>query len=366
MCEKRDNLLRFSVPADFLESSLMRFEELNSRYKDRKVAEVYGQITTGRVTASGRMPDNLPQVDLKRLEKYIRQCRRYNIEFDYTLNASCMGNRELNEESREDVSQFLLSLDSAGVSSYTVALPALIDLIKQILPGRAIKASAICEINSVWKALHYHSLQVERIVVDPDITRRFDILRSICRNFGQNVEIIVNNACLRNCPYKMFHYNHEAHSRKDCSEKENRQFYYHKCSLQKAQDSSNYIKLNWIRPEDLHYYIETGIQRFKIHGRNYNNADMLIKVIEAYFSEKFDGNLMDLLTLYQPYNAFQPVIENNKLKGFLERFYRHPESCNEECKTCGYCMMYAAKSIDLDEMRIVNAYAKQLYENLLS
>lgn len=358
-------MLFFSVPADFRLSTLQQIEKTNKRYSDRKVAEVYGQITKGSITASGRMPDHLPQIGIEQLETYIRQCKKYGIQFNYTLNASCMGNDELTDISNGQMREFLLSLDQAGVASYTVALPFLIDLVKQLLPNRTVKASAICEINSLGKALHYRHLQVDRIVLDPDITRRFDLIRNIRDGFGENVEIIVNNACLKGCPYKMFHYNHEAHCRPDDTTKNNRQYYYHKCSLQKAQDCSNYIKLNWIRPEDLPFYIKEGVRYFKIHGRNSTCGDGLIKVIQAYMSGNFDGNLMDLLTLFQPYNAFQPVIDNRKLDGFLEHLYQYPDTCDDRCESCGHCAAYVAKSMNLERVQKLNFYARQLYENFL-
>lgn len=353
-------IIKFSVPADFKENTLKKLKYINSLSENKKIVEVYGQITTGNILASGRNPQVLPQVDLNELKAYIKQCDKYGFEFNYTLNASCMGNKEFSADMR----QFILTLDRIGVSSYTLSIPYLFDLIAEVLSENKIKASAICEINSVMKAKHYKELLITRIVVDPDITRRFDILRGICNEFGENVEIIVNNACIQNCPYKMFHYNHEAHGGLEHSNEINNQYYYHKCSLQKAQTDYNFIKINWIRPEDLHYYVETGITRFKIHGRNYINSDNLLKVTEAYFSEKFDGNLMDLLTLFQPYNAFQPYIDNKKLDGFIKRFYNYPHACNEICEACGHCLSYAKKSMDMEAVHTVNDYAKQLYKKI--
>ena len=89
-----------------------------------------------------------------------------------------------------------------------------------------------------------------------------------------------------------------------------------------------------------------------------------MKVTEAYFSEKFDGNLMDLLTLFQPYNAFQPYIDNKKLDGFIKRFYDYPHACNEICEACGHCLSYAKKSMDMEAVHTVNDYAKQLYKKI--
>lgn len=358
-------MIFFSVPADFNESTLEKFDQLNGQYTDRRINEVYGQLTTGDITASGRMTNSLPQVNLIQLKRYIRSCEKHKIDFNYTLNASCLGNAELNVEFKNRMLELLLDLAKAGVSAFTVAMPSLINMIRTILPHIPIKVSAISEINSPEKAMYYKRLQVRRIVIDPDITRCFQTLQDICSVFGKNVEIIVNNVCLKNCPNKMFHYNHEAHCVPGHVHSNDEQYYYHQCSLQKAENDSNYIKLNWIRPEDLKYYINSGIHHFKIQGRNYAKANLLLKVIESYFSEDFDGNLMDLLTLYQPYNAFQPQIVNKQLDGFIDRFYHYPGMCRGLCESCGYCLTYAEKSMDIKTLKQVNAYARQFYKGLL-
>jgi len=356
-------MVNFSVPADFTESSLINYYKLNEKYRGKKITEVYGQITTGKVTASGRMTISLPQITMKHLSHYIKACKKYGIEFNYTLNSSCMGNNEIVGEYREQIILFILELHDIGVSSFTIAMPSLIDIVKKYLPDMIIKASAICEINSLQRAQHYKRLQINRIVLDPDITRQIKRIRDIISVFGEDTEIIVNNVCMRNCAYKMFHYNHDAHctSRELCKEKEH--YYYNKCSYQKALDESNYIKLNWIRPEDLKSYINLGICRFKVQGRNYGNSDYILKVVDSYFSESFDGDLMALLTLFQPFTAFQPSIDNKKLDGFIERFFSHPDLCCGLCRNCDYCLIYAKKSMDMDKLQEMNIYARQLFQD---
>ncbi|MDK2801571.1 MAG: hypothetical protein PWQ70_3190 [Clostridiales bacterium] len=63
--------------------------------------------------------------------------------------------------------------------------------------------------------------------------------------------------------------------------------------------------------------------------------------------ENYDGNLVDLLELFSPAHplAVGTEIDNKKLDGYLERFFNHPELCNEDCNTCGYCSKYALESI---------------------
>ena len=354
-------MIVFNVPADFQTETLIELNNINQDSSKFKVNEVYGQISVGDIYASGRMIGSLPKVDIKILEKYVIACDRYDMRFSYTLNASCMGNLDVDDKSIKQLEVFINELTDIGINTYTIALPSLIDIVQSIKPRAIIKASAICEINSIEKALHYKNRNIKRMVVDPDITLRFDILKNICAVFDGEVEIIANNMCLKNCPYKMFHYNHEAHCSKDDYLNKKGMYYYNKCALQKAGDLSSYIKLNWIRPEDLHFYYDMGIKSFKIQGRNCIHGANLINAVKAYFSESLDGNLMDLLTLFNPYNQFQPYIDNKGLDGYINRFYENPAACSGLCGKCNYCVSYTLKCTDMKKLQELNGYAKKFY-----
>ena len=227
-----------------------------------------------------------------------------------------------------------------------------------------IKASAICEITTPDKALFYKEFGIRRLVVDPDITRDFNRLRLISRVLDGNVELIVNNVCLKHCAYKMFHYNHEAHSTPDNHSQTTHDYYYNRCAMQKAKDLKNVIRLNWVRPEDLKYYLQIGIRYFKIQGRQNVEKGNPLKTVEAYMKESFQGNLYDLITIFAPYTSFQPYINNKKLDGFVKRFFDDPTFCQNTCRTCGYCESYARKSMDPEETGELNQQALSYFSEV--
>lgn len=352
----------FSVPADFKEETLNELAKLNKKYCDSKVIEVYGQMTNARIKNSGRVTDMLPPIDNNTFLSYVNKAKSLNIDFHYTLNPACMGNLEFSENGIHEIQGLIQELADMGINSFTMASPAIMELCKKLNPDLKIKCSAICEVNSPYKSLFYKRMGVERVVIDPDITRDFKKLRTICDVYGPGVEIIINNVCMRNCPYKMFHYNHEAHCTLD-SKQEIRDYYTNRCAMQKARCIENPIKLNWIRPEDLKYYEMCGIHYFKIQGRQNVVKGNIIKTIEAYFEESYDGNLFDLITLFAPYNSFQCYIDNKKLNGFIENFYNDGAFCTENCSKCNYCQNFAAKSIDVKLEQQLNDKAQQFYKD---
>ena len=65
---------------------------------------------------------------------------------------------------------------------------------------------------------------------------------------------------------------------------------------QQIQNNKNeeYIKSPWVRPEDIKYYEEIGIEHFKITERGFP-TDELVKRVKAYTDRKYNGNLIDLI-----------------------------------------------------------------------
>lgn len=350
----------FSVPADFKIETLDKYCYLNSIYHDSKIIETYGQLTECSILNSGRITDVLPSVDFASFKSYIRYSKKAGIDFSYTLNPSCFGNYEFSSEGIKNIKEFLYKIYDVGVDSITVTTPSLLEIIASTGLKFNTKTSAICEITSPGKSLFYKRMGVSRLVIDPDITRNFRAIKNICKVFGDGVEVIVNNLCYKNCAYKMFHYNHEAHCTSD-TKQDVKDYFFNRCAMQKAQNLSNYVKLNWIRPEDLKFYYDCGIRYFKVQGRQNILKGDIIKFLHHYMREEFDGDIMDLLTLFNPYNGFQPYIDNKKLDGFVERFYLKHDFCEDDCDSCGYCNMFATKSTNIENASILNENALKFY-----
>ncbi|MGE5663048.1 MAG: peptidase U32, partial [Deltaproteobacteria bacterium] len=62
--------------------------------KEYPVVEIFGKLREDAV-GGGRAPYQLAPVTRKRLAEHVRQARSAGIEFNYLLNASCIGNREI-------------------------------------------------------------------------------------------------------------------------------------------------------------------------------------------------------------------------------------------------------------------------------
>lgn len=343
----------FNVPADFKFETILKYKEINSLNERIMIHETYGQLTEGYMIKSGRVKNSLPKVNIKMLENYVHFSIENGIKFNYTLNPACLGNTEYTKEGIKELKYLLNDLYNIGVRNLTITSPALIELIQTMDCKFNIKVSAINHVDSITKLNFYKNLGVQRVVIEPDLHRNFQILRDMVELFGGGLEIIVNDICYKNCPYKIFHYNHEAHVN-DQMESDN--YFFMRCGMQKSGDFANYLKLNWIRPEDINLYEKVGIHNFKIQGRPYIVKGDIIKVLMCYAKEWFEGNLLDLLHLFAPYDSsHQPYIDNRCLDGFVEGFFNKTIECTELCSRCGYCSSFAKKSINESKDKLEEA-----------
>ena len=351
----------YSVPADFRKETVDGYDSLHQRYPGARVLETYGNITVDNPLESGRPVDILPEVDLRRLEHYVDYSRQKGMDFNYTLNAPYMGNKEFTEEGITVISRFLAKLYETGVRCLTVTLPSLIDVINMLPFDFRIKGSTIYQVTNVNKALELKELGVERIVVDESVNRDFRTLKQIREAVGEGVEIIVNSICLKDCSYRMFHYNQIAGDSIAVSSGCSNSYYPHKCLVRRYRSAGNLLKLTWVRPEDIKYYTGIGIRYFKLQGRPRVLKGDPLRAVEAYFKEDYHGDLFELLNMFAPVSSFAVPVDNKKLDGYIKHFYENPGFCGHNCSACRFCERFAKKCIDDKKREKVYNLARDYY-----
>jgi len=230
---------------------------------------------------------------------------------------------------------------------------------------------------------------VEEIIIDEHINREFKTLEAIKKAVGCNLELILNNICLWQCPYNYEHVNHDGHASREGEQDDYCYLQYpgYLCLYRKLTDPVELLKSPWIRPEDVSAYEDVGYDSFKITER-FKRTPLLIEHVQAYENRRYDGNLLDLFTLPRK-GAFTPVhleyfikpehvnimkvselgdvfdlevreliqIDNNKLNGFLEHF--KVKDCNQTtCAQCQYCDGVLKKVAVMNEEELKKAAQK--------
>lgn len=363
MVERGVFMKYFSLPADFKHETINKYDELNQMYEHSKVTETYGQITVGNDFCSGRADGSLPEVDFIKLRQYVKHSKEKNIQFNYTLNSSYMHNIEFTKRGVSKLKDFLYQLYDCGISDLTITLPTMIELVKSLDIDFNVTASVICQIDSANKALFYKNFGADRIVVSESINRNFRALKDIRSVFGDEIKIIINSICFNECTYRSYHYNQIAGASKMPADTFGMDYYTHRCAMRLCNDLSNFMRLCWIRPEDLHHYDQIGIHFYKLHGRELVLRGNPIRTVESYFREHYDGNLMELLDLFSERYKFKFYIENRELDGYIDKFVQS-DFCTHNCSRCHYCDQFAERAINREKAKEILDIAKDFYNKL--
>ena len=384
--------LRFGV-ADNLDDKLI------DRLKQYPVEEIYGKLSEDAV-GGGRASILIPPLSKKAFEKHLKLAHEAGLKYNYLLNAACLDNREITRQGQKDFRALLDWVASLGIERVTLANPFLLKLIKKNYPQMSCRISVFAGVDHVRKAKMWEDMGATSITLDSMlVNREFHTLEAIRKHIGIDLQLMVNNSCLSSCNMSQTHMGFLAHA----SQKDHHSggfspdYCYTYCSSMKLREKVNYVRADWIRPEDLQRYIDMGYNYFKITERTAPTY-MLEKRVKAYTEQHYDGNLLDLVqpfaypepeegveatttgvsqlrfimkfakpwlvnplkllplknladkrNLLTPRKGENPVsIDNRKLDGFLEKFPK--KGCRElNCETCRYCHEWAEKSVEIDE-----------------
>ena len=352
---------------------------LLKRIEGTSVSGLYGQIW-GDPLGGGRMALFIPKVGKEEALSFIAETRKRGLEFNYLINASCFDNLEFTKEGYKKIAEHLNWIASTGVDTVTATLPFLLQMAKRYFPHLKVCVSSFARVQNVHLARYWEEMGADKIILPESIARDFDTLAAIRKTVSCELELIANHCCLFHCPLDLHHRNMVSHGSQKGHPCGGFAADYCKltCQLKKLQRPAELIKARWIRPEDLRYYEEIGIDCFKLVER-FRGTESLIHILEAYERRSYPGNLAELLTLPQEGSYLSPnleitqrpdlieqerfkeiaevlrepfpgrlYIDNEKLDGFLDHF-RKVDCLRTDCDLCGYCDRVASRVISIDE-----------------
>jgi collagenase-like PrtC family protease len=269
-----------------------------------------------------------------------------------------------------------------GADMVTVTLPIVLVWVKRHFPDFKVVVSSWARVANVKRAKYWEDLGADEIILAEYATRDFAALRSMRRALRCELEVIANPSCLYMCYLDTNHINMMSHSAQGGHVSggfvlDHCQVY---CQRMKLGKPDELIKARWIRPEDVGDYDEVGIDSMKLLER-FRTTETLMQVVQAYEQRRFDGNLVELLTLprrnaYHPPNleylirpdvvnvdlmlemadifgySFSDVIQidNRALEGFAEHFKKH-DCYHSSCDECGYCKRWAETVVRVDKKK---------------
>lgn len=385
-------MITFSIATNW-DDSLIR--EIDIFDLHHQVVEIFGKLASDFI-GGGRPTYALPNPGKRNASHHIELVKKTGRKFNYLLNASCLDNREFTRSGQREIRKLLSWLDSLGVDGVTVASPYLAHFIRRNYPRFELTVSVIALVDSIGKVKFWiGELEADKITLYfHRVNRDFPLLKKIRSVTNCELQLIANETCLYDCPFSIFHRNFSSHASQ--TDHPLRGFgidwYTINCRYRLFTHPEEFIKSNWIRPEDVRYYERVGIDSLKLLDRT-RDTQNIIFTLKAYIERKFNGNLIDLLfymnklpkkglflkslkffchplyvnvfKLSKIKNLFSDIgiyVDNQKLNGFLEYFFNG--KCKfDNCDECGYCRSVAERVVNVD-----NAWkekAEKIYKEII-
>lgn len=384
--------MKFSVCTNFQ-------DDLIPRLNKKEVQSLYGKLTSDFI-GGGRASYMLPSVSRRQVRRHIEQAHKNGLGFNYLLNSACLGTREFTMSGQRKIRKLLDWIVDIGADSVTVAIPYLARLIKKSYPQLKINVSSFDYIDTVTKARYWQDLGADTIVLPPTLFNRdFAALKKFRKYIKCKLQLLANNVCMFGCQNVGQHRLSLSHGSQseDLSQGYVLDFCALNCRYLRLLEPVNFIRADWIRPEDVRCYEEIGIDALKIIGRA-RSADFIIKAVDAYSKRDYHGNLLDIIA--HPYGQRRPMtakrffrglryarriftfnpfyirkmvrsfphlevyLDNKKLDGFI-KYFVDGKCPGEPCDGCSYCKDAADIALKIDEnyrQRFLKIYKKRLDE----
>lgn len=349
---------QFKVGCNFDPLIIDKAAELNEKYKGiAEIKEWFGSDAENHMVTA-RPKWRLPDISKKDFEKFVRRSLDKNIVFNYTMNSIqpyCSKVEMLKH--KKDIQDLVKYLEGIGVYRITFANPMMAMFIREV-SDIELELSTIAHLDTVTQAKYFHeTLGVNKFCGNIMRNRDKDFLERLAKYANENniiIELLANEFCgvagntyATHCAYRDSCYLcHAANVTKEDSMSYDNYPMHFCMSARDDHSDVAWLRMRWIRPEDLHYYNSIGINYFKISGRT-GTTEYITKLMEAYMSQKWEGNLLNLWkplqTIYngnQEFTEELPInIPNKKLDGFLDHWFNQNCECsNFLCGTdCTYC-----------------------------
>jgi collagenase-like PrtC family protease len=324
--------LEFSVPYNNDPDTLVEIFRFK-HYGGNRIREIYLSGPQEHA-GSGRIA---PELDYDRFSQVVESIHKEGIRVNLLLNSICEGDDWYSPGVLKSTLGYLERAHAQqGIEAVTIANPLYIREVRKRFPNLEICASVLGDIDCVSKAAIFARAGADVLTPDVNINRDLALLERIRKTTGREIKLMVNEGCLFRCAFRKFHFNYISHkSRKPEGEKAEDNVFSMNCIQVSQSDLSQILKSCWIRPEDARKYGEiTGY--FKLVGRT-SSKSMLLRSLEAYLKESWDGDLLELMAgnLYSVAMSHLMHLDNKSLDAM--DFFAKVTSCDKECSECTYC-----------------------------
>ncbi|MBD3259445.1 hypothetical protein GF371_02325 [Candidatus Woesearchaeota archaeon] len=303
--------------------------------KKDKVSDVYFGLPFS-IMPSGRLIEFNPGSEeyLETLNKALDKLNEYKIPCTMLINLQCESDKTFSKEMLQNISKTIRSFKDR-IQGVTLFNPAYIKELKARFPDISFSISVNSNINSLYRAKITEELGFDTIVLDRDINRDLKKIKKIAETVDAKIKMLVNEACLKDCLFRISHFNLLSHHKQGLDYKE-----LIPCVKFYSEKPWTILLSSFILPKDLKKY--PFVDQFKIAGRNLPTK-LLKYTLSAYFNEKTDFDLLAVLSCYGLYVWKNDYIKRyNRVPYFdaskiPDDFFNKTSNCDFNCTECNYC-----------------------------
>lgn len=282
-------------------------------------------------------PEFTPEVR-ERMFADLMWCRENGILLDTLFNCNCYGDNAISPELADFVEATLRDMNGRGLfpDIVTTTSPFIATVLRQRFPQVKIRWSVNIRVHGTVGFECVDEL-FDSFYASRERHRDIAYMKELsewARSRGKVLGMQANSGCLRQCPFQQFHDNLHGHNRiRQSGVGAKFDFSVFRCRTNYARRNwEDFIRATWIRPEDVPAF-EPYVDVVKIATRRHRFP---VKVLNAYASYSYDGNLLDLMDPVHS-DLFAPRVIDNK--SFPEDFASTVAACANanDCRHCGRC-----------------------------
>jgi len=275
------------------------------------------------------------------IKNLIKICKRDWIQTTLTFNATCEGDYTWDRDYLLKLIKYIKKLQKLWLNNISLTNLLYVRFIKKAIPDIKIYSSVNCYLKTLEQALYFKKIWVDVLTIDRDINRDLKIIESIKNKTWLETQIMLNEGCIRNCPYRNTHFNIISHSVEDNLRNKKKRTYNlierFSCTPLLAENKKMIFRMPIVRPEDLIYY-KNYIDYYKIVTR-WLPTKKIETMLKAYIDWFYHWNLLDIIDMsIIDYHLYVPFIDNDKLTDL--NFFNDIKNCPWDCENCNNCLKY--------------------------
>jgi hypothetical protein len=307
----------------------------------RRISDFYGCIEIPELR-NGRKPLDFQNITFNKAGEITNYLKSKNKGFRYLLNSP--DPRSLNNNDLEEKNVLARIIEELNINTFVCTSPRIMKIVRELDPNLNIQLSTICSIKEPSNINRYLEYAPNKLVPQHDIPKSPLLLRALldfCNNQRIEIEIMVTESCLYQCPVMGLHY-------QALADKKNDDDFHKYCLDERIKDPINFFSPgSFIPPEDISIYTNLGINQFKISGRS-KSEKYLLNVAKAYLSGGYYGNLVDLMGISNDSHAEEWIyIHSDSYRGMIEEIYS-----NKHASPDSIISKYYKKAVSNNHIRI--------------